>query len=280
MDGIAIVDKAEGWTSHDVVAKFRGIAKTRRVGHLGTLDPMATGVLPLAVGVATRLARFYTHAEKLYEGVVRFGYATDTYDRTGTATSEPSQVALSEHQLELALAKFRGTTLQMPPQYSAKKVRGIVAYKAARMGVEVEIQPVAVTVHEITVLRFDGERVELRIRCSAGTYIRSIAHDLGVALGCGAHLDSLRRLASGEFTIERAKPLGEEMSFVPMAELLPQFPIFVADLAGAAAIRQGRNFTAPGFDAVHIRALSDAGELIAICDRTGLGDYHPSVVLG
>ncbi len=280
MDGIAIIDKAEGWTSHDVVAKFRGIAKTRRVGHLGTLDPMATGVLPLAVGVATRLARFYANAEKLYQGVVRFGYSTDTYDRTGAPTSEPVSVALSEASLEAVLSRFRGAILQMPPQYSAKKVGGVVAYKAARRGVDVKLQPVEVSIHELTLLRFDGQRAELRVRCSAGTYIRSIAHDLGAALGCGAHLDSLRRLAAGEFTIEQAKPLGEEVSVIPLDELLPQFPIFVAGPPSASAIRQGRSFQAPGLEADHIRACSESGALIAICDRTATGEYHPSIVVG
>lgn len=279
MDGIAIIDKAEGWTSHDVVAKFRGIAKTKRVGHLGTLDPMATGVLPLAVGVATRLVRFYAKAEKLYEGGVHFGFATDTYDRTGTATSEAAPVAITEAELEAALAPFRGTILQMPPQYSAKKVRGVVAYKAARNGIEVELQPVEVEIRELSLLRFDGRRADLRIRCSAGTYIRSIAHDLGVALQCGAHLDSLRRLASGEFTIERARPLGE-VSLVPLADLLPQFPVFLTDQPTAVWIRQGRDFTASSLEADHIKAVSETGELIAICDKVAGGAYHPSVVVG
>ena len=197
MDGVVIIDKAEGWTSHDVVAKFRGIAKTRRVGHLGTLDPMATGVLPLAIGVATRLAKFYTRSEKLYEGGVRFGFATDTYDRTGEAVTEPLALDFTRDQLEQALAGFRGTLLQMPPQYSAKKVGGVTAYQAARKKIEIELQPVEVHISELTLLSFDGTRADLRIRCSGGTYIRSIAHDLGKALGCGAHLDSLRRLASG-----------------------------------------------------------------------------------
>lgn len=279
MDGIAIIDKPEGWTSHDVVAKFRGIAKTKRVGHLGTLDPMATGVLPLAVGVATRLVKFYAKSEKLYEGGVRFGFATDTYDRTGTATSEAVPVAITEARLEEALAQLRGPILQKPPQYSAKKVGGVVAYKAARKGIEVELQPVEVDIHELTVLRFDGAHADLRIRCSAGTYVRSIAHDLGASLGCGAHLDSLRRLASGEFTIERARPLSEA-TIVPLADLLPQFPMFHADEQTATYIRQGRTFVAPGIDADHIRALSEAGNLIAICDRSATGEYHPSVVVG
>ncbi len=282
MDGVVVIDKAEGWTSHDVVAKFRGVAKIRRVGHLGTLDPMATGVLPLAVGVATRLAKFYTKAEKLYEGGVRFGFATDTYDRTGEPRSEPASFTLTLERLEDALAAFRGTVMQMPPQYSAKKVGGITAYKAARQNIEIELQPVEVTISELSILAFDGTRADLRIRCSGGTYIRSIAHDLGQALGCGAHLDSLRRLASGEFTIEHAKPLDgihPASALIPLELLVPQFASFMADTQTAAYIRQGRYFTAPGHDGEHIRALSETGRLIAICDRTGTELYHPSVVL-
>jgi len=265
-----------------VVAKFRGIAKTRRVGHLGTLDPMATGVLPLAVGVATRLARFYTRAEKVYEGGVRFGFATDTYDRTGTATGDPLPVTFTAEQLEQALARFRGTIPQMPPQYSAKKVGGVTAYKAARNNVTVELQPVEIQIHELTLLQFDGARADLRIRCSGGTYIRSIAHDLGQQLRCGAHLDSLRRLASGEFTLEHAHPLATvdpASALIPLELLVPQFPAIVADEQLATYIRQGRVFHAAGFHAEHIRAVTEAGQLLAVCDRTGVELYHPSLVL-
>lgn len=265
-----------------MVAKFRGIAKTRRVGHLGTLDPMATGVLPLAVGVATRLARFYTRAEKVYEGGVRFGFATDTYDRTGTATGDPLPVTFTAEQLEQALARFRGTIPQMPPQYSAKKVGGVTAYKAARNNVTVELQPVEIQIHELTLLQFDGARADLRIRCSGGTYIRSIAHDLGQQLRCGAHLDSLRRLASGEFTLEHAHPLATvdpASALIPLELLVPQFPAIVVDEQLATYIRQGRVFHAAGFHAEHIRAVTEAGQLLAVCDRTGVELYHPSLVL-
>ncbi len=280
---MVVIDKAEGWTSHDVVAKFRGIAKTRRVGHLGTLDPMATGVLPLAVGVATRLAKFYTKAEKIYEGGVQFGFATDTYDRTGTPTSDASPVAFTREQLEAALARFRGTQLQTPPQYSAKKVGGVVAYKAARQNIAVELQPVQITVSELALLAFDGVRADLRIHCSGGTYIRSLAHDLGQALGCGAHLNSLRRLASGEFTLAQARPLetiDPTLALIPLESLVPQFPVFTANQATAAAIRQGRVFMAEVCSAEHIRAFTEDGRLLAICDRKAPELYHPSLVLG
>jgi tRNA pseudouridine55 synthase len=281
-----VIDKAEGWTSHDVVAKFRGIAKTRRVGHLGTLDPMATGVLPLAVGVATRLARFYTRAEKIYEGGVRFGFATDTYDRTGAAlgaaAGESVPVTFSAQELEQALASFRGTILQMPPQYSAKKVGGVTAYKAARNNITVELQPVEIQIHELTLLQFDGSRADLRIRCSGGTYIRSIAHDLGQLLGCGAHLDSLRRFASGEFTLAHAHSLENidiSAALIPLEALVPQFPTIVAGEELAGYIRQGRVFQAAGFEAEHVKAVTESGQLLAICDRAGVELYHPSLVL-
>ena len=283
MDGVVVIDKAEGWTSHDVVAKFRGISKIRRVGHLGTLDPMATGVLPLAVGVATRLAKFYTKAEKIYEGGVKFGFATDTYDRTGTSTSDTSPVAFTREELEAALARFRGTQLQMPPQYSAKKVGGVVAYKAARQNIAIELQPVEITIFELMLLGFDGFRAELKIRCSGGTYIRSLAHDLGQVLGCGAHLDSLRRLDSGEFTLAQARPLKSidpALALIPMEALVPQFPVVSVNEVTTAAIRQGREFVAEGFSAEHIRAFSEAGRLVAICDRKAQELYHPSIVLG
>ena len=283
MDGIAIIDKAEGWTSHDVVAKFRGIAKTRRVGHLGTLDPMATGVLPLAIGLATRLAKFYTRSEKLYEGGVCFGFATDTQDRTGVPLADRRPVTFGREDLEGALQAFRGTLMQMPPQYSAKKVHGMIAYKAARLNIAVELQPVEVHISELTLLQFSGDRADIRVRCSGGTYIRSLAHDLGAALGCGAHLDSLRRLASADFTIEQAHPLetvDPVRDLIPLRALLPEFPAFIADGHVAAFIRQGRTFEAPGLNTEHVRAVTEAGELIAICDRIAEAIYHPSLVVG
>ena len=283
MNGIAIIDKAEGWTSHDVVAKFRGIAKTRRVGHLGTLDPMATGVLPLAVGLATRLAKFYTRAEKLYQGGIRFGFATDTQDRTGVPLTDPKPITFGREDLEAVLEQFRGKLMQMPPQYSAKKVRGVAAYKSARLNIPVELQPVEVNISELILLQFSGERADVEVRCSGGTYIRSLAHEIGVALDCGAHLDSLRRLASADFIIEQARTLETvdlARDLIPLRDLLPEFPAFIADGNRAAFLRQGRIFEAPGFDAEHVRAMTEAGELIAICDRTTEGVYHPSLVVG
>lgn len=292
MDGVVVVDKAEGWTSHDVVGKFRGIGRTRKVGHLGTLDPIATGVLPLIVGQATRLARFYTRADKTYEATIRFGFATDTYDRAGAPTSEAVPVTLDPHGLDTELQRFRGKIEQMPPQYSAKKVDGVAAYKSARKNIVVELSPVEVDVYEATILDVAGPDLRLLVRCSGGTYVRSIAHELGQALGCGAHLQELRRLASGEFRLEQARTLPELQllaneerlteAVVPMTDMLTEFPqVFVDDIT-AGQIRQGRDFRGSPFNvsaAGHVKAVSHAGGLIAIGQAILPNFYHPVVVL-
>src|SRR5690242_14317619 len=185
MDGVIVVDKPEGWTSHDVVGKFRGIGKTKKVGHLGTLDPIATGVLPLVVGRATRLAQFYTKNPKTYEGVVRFGWSTDTYDRAGKPTGVARDVTVTAEELEPILDRFRGEFLQTPPAVSAKRVDGRRAYELARKDIDIALDPVPVQVDELTILSVSGRDVTLRCRCSAGTYMRAIAHDLGEQVGCG-----------------------------------------------------------------------------------------------
>lgn len=292
MDGVIVVDKAEDWTSHDVVGKFRGIARTKKVGHLGTLDPIATGVLPLIVGQGTRLARFYTKADKTYEALVRFGFATDTYDRSGTATSEAVSVSLTREQIDMALNAFRGIVMQMPPQYSAKKVDGVAAYKSARKNIVVELAAVDVQIYELKILDFADADLRLLVKCSGGTYVRSIAHDLGQALGCGAHLQELRRLASGEFTLERARTLVElqtlaneerlSEALIPLADMLPQFPGVHVDDITAGQIRQGRDFHGSPFtsgSAAHVKALAHDGSLIAIGEAILPNLYHPVVVL-
>src|SRR5579871_2303615 len=197
MDGVIVVDKPEGWTSHDVVAKMRRIANTKRVGHLGTLDPIATGVLPVVVGRATRLAQFYVRSDKIYEGIVRFGWSTDTYDRAGEPTTEKLELRVTAEDLEPLLDRFRGEFLQTPPPVSAKKIGGRRAYELVRKDIAVELPPSPVHVYELTVLSIAGAEITLRAHCSGGTYMRSIAHDLGQAIGCGAHITGLRRLASG-----------------------------------------------------------------------------------
>ena len=209
MDGVIVVDKPREWTSHDVVNKMRRIAGTRKVGHLGTLDPGATGVLPLVIGRATRLAQFYTRNDKIYEGVIHFGYSTDSYDADGEPTSPEVAVTLDRAQLDAILDRFRGEFAQIPPPVSAKKIAGRPAYELARKHQPVDLKPVDVNVFALDILRIDGCEAEVRVHCSAGTYLRSIAHEAGQVLGCGAFLKSLRRVASGDFKIEAARTLEE-----------------------------------------------------------------------
>jgi tRNA pseudouridine55 synthase len=293
LDGIIVVDKPEGWTSHDVVAKVRGIARTKRVGHLGTLDPIATGVLPLVLEKATRLAQFYTRSDKIYEGVVRFGWATDTYDRAGTQVGERREVTVDEAELETLLEGFRGEILQTPPPVSAKKIGGKRAYELARQAIAVELAPVKVSIYEFTILRVEGAVARLRAHCSGGTYMRSLAHDLGQLMGCGAHLEELRRTASAEFEIADARTLEQLQSLandgrlidaiVPAGKMLPNMPAVYVDEVVMAHIRHGRNFPASPFRSEaasrHVKALSRQGDLVAIGEAVLPNLYHPLVVL-
>lgn len=206
MDGIVIVDKPQGWTSQDVTARLRRVFGTRRIGHGGTLDPMATGVLPVFVGRATRAVEFFEHAEKTYETVLRFGITTDTEDMTGTVLTEEN-VSFTEEQLQETLAAFRGEILQVPPMYSALKVNGQKLCDLARKGKTVERQPRPITIHELTLVERGENTLRLRVRCSKGTYIRTLCKDIGEKLGCGGCMESLRRVAAGEYTVDEAVPL-------------------------------------------------------------------------
>lgn len=293
LDGIIVVDKPEGWTSHDVVNKARRIAGTKKVGHLGTLDPMATGVLPLVIGRATRLAQFYTRTDKIYEGVVRFGWATDSYDRDGTPVSGPVEVQFDAGEIEGYLEKFRGEFLQTPPPVSAKKVEGRRAYELARKNIVVELEPVKVHVYELVLLEAHGAEVRLRVHCSGGTYMRSIAHELGKLAGCGAHLAELRRTASGEFEVGQARTLAQLESLaaaerlvdalVPTAQMLPGFPTVFVDDSTAAQVRSGRNFRASPFRSAaaarYVKAVTRQEDLVAIGEAVLPNLYHPVVVL-
>lgn len=206
MDGIVIVDKPQGWTSQDVTARLRRVFGTRRIGHGGTLDPMATGVLPVFVGRATRAVEFFEHAEKTYETVLRLGITTDTEDMTGTVLTEEN-LSFTEEQLQETLAAFRGEILQVPPMYSALKVNGQKLCDLARKGKTVERQPRPITIHELTLVERGENTLRLRVRCSKGTYIRTLCKDIGEKLGCGGCMESLRRVAAGEYTIDEAVPL-------------------------------------------------------------------------
>jgi tRNA pseudouridine55 synthase len=293
LNGVIVLDKPGGWTSHDAVNKVRRLVNQAKVGHLGTLDPMATGVLPLVVGKATRLAQFVAVGRKVYETIVRFGFATDTYDREGDAISEPQDVQLDAVQVERWLAPLRGTHAQIPPPISAKKVNGVPAYKLARKNQPVELKPVDVTIDELTLLACTGAEIRLRIVCSAGTYVRSIAHDLGRAAGCGAHLVELRRLESCGFGLDDAHTMDELVSrascdqladlILAPASLLPEFPSVRVDADAINHIRQGRTFRMSPFlespSALRVKAVSKDGELIAIGEARMPFVYQPIVVL-
>jgi tRNA pseudouridine55 synthase len=207
MNAVLIIDKPAGLTSHDVVNRARRILHERSIGHLGTLDPMATGVLPLVTGSLTRLAQFYAASEKTYEGTIRFGFATDTYDADGDPTTEPRPVNLLAEEVEAAAARFRGVIQQTPPPFSAKKIKGVPAYKLARQQKEVTLQPVQVEIKEFEILEVAVDRVRFRARVASGTYMRAVAHEMGRELACGAHLESLRRTSVAEFTLQDAHTL-------------------------------------------------------------------------
>jgi tRNA pseudouridine55 synthase len=299
LDGVIVVDKPEGWTSHDVVGKVRGLlggklrGEKTRVGHLGTLDPIATGVLPLVIGRATRLAQFYKRSDKIYEGVVRFGWATTTYDRAGEPVGERREVRIDAQELERHLDKFRGKFMQTPPAVSAKKVDGRRAYELARKDIAVELAPVEIEVYELIVLAIEGDEVRLRAHCSGGAYMRSLAHDLGQSLGCGGHIAGLRRTASGEFDIGRAYTIAQLESLAadgrlmdamsPAAEMMPGFPSVFVDDVTVAQIRNGRNFPASPFRSQpaskYVKAVSRQGELVAVGEAVLPNVYHPLVVL-
>ncbi|MGA2879134.1 MAG: tRNA pseudouridine(55) synthase TruB [Bryobacteraceae bacterium] len=293
MDGVIVVDKPEGLTSHDVVNRMRRLGNTRKVGHLGTLDPMATGVLPLVMGRATRLAQFFSSGEKTYDAKVQFGWATDTYDREGSAMSEPVSPHFTRAELEEVLGRFRGPILQTPPPFSAKKVAGTPAYRLARKHIAVELKPVEVTVFALDLVEFDGVTARICVRCSAGTYLRGIAHDVGQQLGCGAFLTALRRTASGEFTESHSRTLEalEELAraglldqaLIPSASVLPEIPNATVDALTAGQIRHGKDFRLSPFveraGAKYVKALSVEGDLIAIGEVRMPNLYHPVLVL-
>ena len=315
MNSVLIIDKPSGLTSHDVVNRARRILRERSIGHLGTLDPMATGVLPLVTGNFTRLAQFYTASEKNYEGTIRFGFATDTYDAQGDATTEPKPVNLRPEEIETLAARFRGVIQQTPPPFSAKKIKGVPAYKLARQQKEVKLEPVQVEIKEFEILEVTADRVRFRAHVTSGTYMRSVAHDMGRELACGAHLESLRRTAVAEFTLadshtleelaeaanhchpDRSFPVPEgkgsgvegpavgvtpglEALFVHPRKLLPQLPSVTADELTAARIRSGRTVNLPDLSrARQVKVFSGQRDLIAIATRVAGTLFHPKLVL-
>lgn len=318
VEGVLVIDKPLGPTSHDVVARARRALREKRVGHTGTLDPMATGVLPLVIGRATRLATFLSSGDKVYEAGVRLGSATDTYDaaaRLAAGGAPPPAPAINLDEVEAALERFRGTFEQMPPPYSAKKVDGVPAYKLARKNEPTMLTAVSVTVRELTLLGLEDGLVRLEVTSAAGFYVRSLAHDLGVVLGCGAHLESLRRTRAAGFDLSQAVPLDEldkdpesaAQRLIPLGKLLTDMPavhltdrgserashgssLSFQDIAGMGpdpiSGDQGPDPVSPDrlwIDRLErgdrVRLFDGAGTLIGIAELSAGGLLRPSIVL-
>jgi tRNA pseudouridine55 synthase len=304
MDAALVIDKPQGMTSHDVVNRVRRILRERSVGHLGTLDPMATGVLPLLVGRYTRLAQFFEKADKSYEGELRLGFATDTYDATGEPTSASAEIKVTVEQVREVAAKFLGSVEQTPPPFSAKKVAGVPAYKLARKGQIPELKKVVVVIKSFEVIAVEGDRVRFKAEVSAGTYVRTLAHELGQALGVGAHLTVLRRTAAGQFHLEQAvsleelekqaggwsdiqRPITDIMSstreappFLHPRELLPHFPALSANDSDLQKIGHGMAVNLPDYSqSKFVRVFRGQAEIIGICARVAGTLFQPKVVL-
>ena len=269
MNGIVIVDKPQGWTSQDVVSKLRGVLHTKRIGHGGTLDPMATGVLPVFVGRATRGVEFFEHAEKTYEATLQLGLTTDTEDTSGTVLTQQA-VSLSEEDVLTVLPQFRGEILQVPPMYSALKVNGQKLYELARKGKEVERQPRPITIHRLELLEFTGDTARLRVKCSKGTYIRTLCKDIGQALGCGGCMAALRRTAAGEYGIEEAVPLQTlletetpEAFLRPVDSMFRNYPAITLSPKQETRCRNGNSFTLKIADGTY-RVYGQNGEFLAL----------------
>ena len=302
MDGLLVIDKPAGPTSHDVVARVRRLLGQTRIGHTGTLDPGASGVLPLVLGRATRLARFMSSSSKRYEAVVRFGQATDTYDAEGIPVGERSFAGLPpRHAIDAALDGFRGTFDQQPPAFSAKKIAGRRSYETARAGRNTSAPPaspalpapVTVTVHELVIMQVGEDCLSLSVHCSSGFYVRALAHDLGVRLGIGAHLASLRRTESAGLTLAQAIPLDaaersrdDVVAFiVPLDRMLGELPSVKLTDRGVMQATHGQDLkpadvasgTWTGTE--NVRLFTQTGELIGIADHAASGALHPCVVL-
>lgn len=287
--GILVVDKPIGPTSHQVVSIVRKGTGIRKVGHAGTLDPRASGVLVLCLGAATRLSEYLSTTSKRYHAVIRFGASTQTYDAEGEITLETTSIP-TRKEIEATLTEFVGEISQVPPPYSAIKVQGKRAYELARQGKIPELEARKVTIHDLNLVSYKPPDLSIEIECSAGTYIRSIAHDLGEQLSTGAHLAALKRLKAGPFTIEDAVPLPKlevgfmvdkwEQYVVPAADALPEFPIVKIDEETLKIIRHGHRIPAiPGSSGM-ARGVTSDGELVAVLEAVEGGNYwHPRKVL-
>ncbi len=297
MNGLLVLDKPAGMTSHDVVDIVRRATGERSVGHLGTLDPMATGVLPLLLGRFTRLAQFFSTADKSYEGTIRFGFTTNTFDADGTPASAPQPLTLSLDELRALAARFSGEMLQTPPVFSAKKIGGVPAHKLARAGKPVEVKPARIIIHRFALLALEGPSpsemsARFEIAVSAGGYVRSVAHELGQLAGCGAHLAWLRRTQAGPFALAQAITVDELKSLAvnPAAieahlphprTLLPEMPSVTVDEELAGRLRNGMAVNLPEFSSAHlIKVFTGPTELLGIAKRVAGTLMQPYVVLG
>ena len=292
MNGLLVIDKPGGMTSHDVVSRLRRITGEKSIGHLGTLDPMATGVLPLLLGKFTRLAQYFSSAEKSYTGTIRFGFATDTYDAEGEPVSTPIHAELTLEQVRQVAAGFHGTMQQMPPAFSAKKIAGKPAYKLARAGKPVELKPATVHIDSFEITGLAGLEASFALSISAGGYVRSIAHEMGQILGCGAHLSSLRRTRAGAFTLSEAHTLEElqplagdlpalEARCIHPRSLLPEMPSVTADVHSMGRMRNGAQANLPEFSSAPlVKVFAGQRDLSAIAQRVAGTLFQPVVVLG
>lgn len=292
MNGLLVIDKPGGMTSHDVVNRLRKITGERTIGHLGTLDPMATGVLPLLMGKFTRLAQYFSSAEKGYTGSIRFGFATDTYDADGEVTGTPVAPELTLVQVRAAAVRFHGEMEQMPPPFSAKKIAGVPAYKLARAGKPVELKPAKIRILCFEIVDIEGDIARFRMDVGAGTYVRSVAHELGCDLGCGAHLSSLRRTQAGLFTLGQAHALDDLDALAGDAEaleamcmhprfLLKEMPAVTGDEMVLGRLRNGAQVNLPEFSqAPLVKVFAGQRELFGIAKRVAGTLFQPVVVMG
>jgi tRNA pseudouridine55 synthase len=291
VNGLLILDKPGGMTSQDVVTQMRRLTGEDSIGHLGTLDPMATGVLPLLLGRYTRLAQFFSKAEKSYTGAIRFGFSTDTYDAEGEPTSPAKAVNLSLDEVRKAASRFQGVMEQMPPSFSAKKLEGKRAYQLAREGKPVVLKPVKIDVLHFSIESLQGDTASFVMQVSAGGYVRSVAHELGLALGCGAHLASLRRTASGEFSLQEAVSVEKVQALVREGKLesalphprqiLPEFPSVSVDEMTEGRVRNGNQVNLPEFSSASlVKIFIGQRHLLAIGKRVAGTLFQPVVVFG
>ena len=292
MNGLLVIDKPSGMTSHDVVSRLRKITGERSIGHLGTLDPMATGVLPLLIGRYTRLAQYFSSAEKSYSGSIRFGFATDTYDAEGKPAGACVKPLLTLDQIRVAAAHFHGEMNQIPPPFSAKKVQGTPAYKLARSGKPVELKPARIDISAFEIHAVEGDEARFHMSVSAGGYVRSVAHELGQELGCGAHLSSLRRTAAGAFALAESHVLEEleplsgnvealEAKCIHPRKMLPEMPAVTADEIALGRLRNGGQANLAEFSQIElVKVFSGQRDLVAIAKRLAGTLFQPVIVLG